>query len=93
VEIDADASTASLLMLTDSNYPGWFATVNGQPAPIISANYLFRGVVVPPGKSRVEFVYEPRSFWLGGALSIAALFALCGLLLWERRRRIRRLSV
>jgi hypothetical protein len=93
VEIEADAGTTSLLMLTDSNYPGWYATVNGQVAPIVSANYLFRGVVVPPGKSKVEFVYEPRSFWLGAALSLVALFALSGLLLWERRRRVRRLSV
>jgi uncharacterized membrane protein YfhO len=79
------------LMLTDTNYPGWRAFVNGQPAPIVSANYLFRGVIVPKGTSRVEFVYQPGSFRLGGAISMVALIALGWLLVRERRRQVRRL--
>ncbi|MEN3365109.1 MAG: hypothetical protein V7606_2383, partial [Burkholderiales bacterium] len=92
VEIEANAGSTSLLMLTDTNYPGWRAFVNGQPAPIVSANYLFRGVVVPKGKSKVEFVYQPGSFRLGATISITALIALGGLLLWERRRPVKRLQ-
>jgi hypothetical protein len=92
VEIEANAGSTSLLMLTDTNYPGWRAFVNGQPTPIVSANYLFRGVVVPKGKSKVEFVYQPGSFRLGAAISIVALIALAGLLLWERRRPVKRLQ-
>jgi hypothetical protein len=92
MEIEANAGSTSLLMLTDTNYPGWRAFVNGQPTPIVSANYLFRGVVVPKGKSKVEFVYQPDSFRLGVAISIVALIALAGLLLRERRRSVKRLQ-
>ena len=57
------------------------------PAPILSANYLFRGVLIPAGKSTVEFRYEPRSFQAGLALSLAAVMVLAGLTWRERRNR------
>jgi hypothetical protein len=90
VAVEADTTAPSVLMLTDTNYPGWRAYLNGRRVPIVSANYLFRGVVVPPGKNVVEFAYEPNSFRLGAAIALAALIMLSGLLLRERRQRIRR---
>lgn len=86
VTIESDASRQSLLMLTDANYPGWNAYVNGQPVPSVAANFLFRGVVVPPGKNLVEFVYEPTSFRIGGMVSLAAFLILGGLMFHERRK-------
>ena len=72
---------------TTATFPAGGAYVNGQPAPILSANYLFRGVLVPAGKSMVEFRYEPRSFQAGLALSLAAFMVLAGLIWRERRNR------
>jgi hypothetical protein len=54
---------------------------------MVAANYLFRGVLVPPGKSVVEFKYQPRSFQIGAGISLGALAILAGLGLHERRRR------
>ncbi len=76
-----------MLVLNDSNYPGWQAYVNGRPAPSVMANYLFRGVLVPEGKSVVEFRYEPLSFRAGGAAALVAFMMLAGLVFRERRRR------
>lgn len=87
VRIEAESAGPSLLVLNDTNYPGWRAFVNGQPSPIVSANYLFRGVFVPASKSVVEFRYEPRSFQAGLALSLGALVILSGLVFWERCKR------
>lgn len=87
VRIEAESATPALLVLNDSNFPGWRAYLNGQPAPMLSANYLFRGVVVPAGKSVVEFRYEPRSFQAGLALSLAAFTVLAGLIWRERYNR------
>jgi uncharacterized membrane protein YfhO len=75
-------------MLNDANYPGWLAYVNGKPTPILDANYLFRGVILPAGRSTVEFVYEPASFRVGALISIAALAALIILALHSRMRRV-----
>jgi hypothetical protein len=87
VRIAADATAASLLVLNDSNFPGWQAYVNGRAVPSVIANYLFRGVQVPAGKSTVEFRYEPLSFRAGVAVAAVALLILAGLMFRERRRR------
>jgi hypothetical protein len=89
VRIEVESAAPALLVLNDTNYPGWRAAVNGQDAPIVSANYLFRGVFVPAGKSVVEFRYQPRSFQAGVGISLAAMLILAGLVFRERRRRYR----
>jgi uncharacterized membrane protein YfhO len=76
-----------LLVLNDSNFPGWQAYVNGRAVPSVIANYLFRGVQVPAGKSTVEFRYEPLSFRAGVGVAAVALLILAGLMFRERRRR------
>ena len=76
VRIETQTSASAILVLNDANYPGWRAFVNGQPAPILMADYLFRGVIVPPGHARVEFVYAATSYRLGAAISLASLIVL-----------------
>ena len=76
-------------MLNDTNYPGWHAAVNGAPVPILQANYLFRGVIVPAGRATVDFDYAPASFRVGTMISFASLIALLfpffGRSVWRRR--------
>jgi len=72
------------LVLTDAFYPGWQATVNGAPVPILRADPYFRAVALEAGQHRVEFVYQPLSIRLGIALSaLSLLVALLGLA-WSR---------
>lgn len=82
VAIEVSASRPALLLLRDTFYPGWKATVNGAPTKIYRADYNFRAVAVPAGKSEIRFVYAPASFHAGLTLAGAslALLALCLLL-------------
>jgi hypothetical protein len=89
VRIEVNVEAPSALMLTDANYPGWRAYVNGERVPVLTANYLFRAVIVPTGKSVVEFVYQPTSVRLGGLISLATLLGLSVLVSWERTKRRR----
>jgi hypothetical protein len=69
-----------LLYIADAWYPGWRATVNNKPTPILVANYGFRAVVVPAGDVLVELSYLPRGFITGGILSfigLSTVIALC----------------
>jgi len=69
VEVEAELEAPGLLVLADSYFPGWQATVDGEPVEIQPANHLFRGVVLPAGQHRVRFAYRPRSLMLGIAAS------------------------
>jgi len=75
-------------------YPaGWHATVDGQPAPILQANYLLRAVPVPAGTHTVVMRFDPASHvWGLRITALATLLAYGGVLLllglgWYRQRR------
>lgn len=69
LEVDVSATQAGFLFLSDQYYPGWVASVDGTPTPILRANYVFRVVRVPAGDSKVVFRYRPRSLYLGASVS------------------------
>ncbi|MGI9589893.1 MAG: hypothetical protein ACR2P8_00890 [Myxococcota bacterium] len=81
VELGTSCSEPCFVVLNDLHYPGWRARIDGEPAPLLRTNYLFRGVAVPAGSHRLEFVYRPSSFVLGAALSGVGALALLLLLL------------
>jgi hypothetical protein len=88
VTIDTDAPGRRLLVLSDTWFPGWRATVDGQPASIARANVAFRAVPVPAGRHRVVFEYAPASFRIGTTIAGVALLLIAGwTALAERRRR------
>jgi Bacterial membrane protein YfhO len=76
VEVALEACGAGYLLLSDSHYPGWEATLDGAPVPVLRANAVMRAVRVPPGAHTVRFDYRPLSFRLGALLSVLALGAL-----------------
>jgi hypothetical protein len=86
LKLSVEACAPGYLVLTDAFFPGWEATVDGAPAPIVRANYLVRAVRVPAGAHEVRMRYRPRSFQVGSALSLLGLAACIGALLWRGRR-------
>ena len=76
VQIKARVPAPGYLVLTDTFYPGWRAYVDGVETPIYQANYLFRAVPLNAGDHEVRFVYRPRTFVIGAALSITFLLAV-----------------
>ena len=55
--------------------PGWVASIDGNPAPILEAYGKLLAVNVPAGGHTIEFRYAPRSVWLGALLSISGFIA------------------
>jgi len=86
VTLDVEAPKEGFVVLTDQYFPGWVATVDGRPVPIQRANYAFRLVEVPAGRSTVEFRYRPGMLRLGAAVSAASLATVIGLLAWSWRK-------
>jgi hypothetical protein len=88
VEIATRSPAAGVLVLADQAFPGWAATVDGAPTPLVTTDHALRGVYVPAGSHTVRFSYEPLSFRLGAGISGIALVILAGLLVgWPIGRR------
>jgi len=93
VRLEVEAERAGYVVLADAFDPGWRATVDGEPAPLLRANVAFRAVAVPAGRHVVEMVYRPRAVILGLALTlltlalVAAATATRSLPSWRKRGR------
>jgi len=70
---EAHLEAPGYLVLSDTDYPGWQALVDGVSAPILRANGLVRAVYLAPGDHRVEFRFQPGPLTAGAACSGAAL--------------------
>ncbi|MBF8295242.1 MAG: hypothetical protein HW389_1787 [Bacteroidetes bacterium] len=79
LEIKTTTTGKNLLFMSETYYPvGWKAFIDGKETPIYRANYLFRAVVVPPGVHRLEMKFEPKGFYFGKNLSLAANIVILG---------------
>lgn len=87
VELEVTMARPGLVILADVYYPGWTLTIDGKDAPIYRANRLMRGAAVKAGTHRLVYTYRPRSIRVGGAISLAGLATLTGLVASGLRRR------
>jgi uncharacterized membrane protein YfhO len=68
------ADKKGLLTIGETFYPGWKAFLNGTESPILRANGMLRGVILPPGKHEVRLRRtNPLSYRLGAAVSLGSL--------------------
>ncbi len=72
ISMEVTADSAGYLVLTDAWYPGWTATVDGEPVEILRADVAFRAVRIGVGTHRVEFRYEPQTVWVGMVIGVVA---------------------
>jgi hypothetical protein len=86
VVVSVQAPAAGYLVLTDAWYPGWQVRVDGQEAPLLRADLIFRAVYLGAGEHTVEFTYAPASFRTGLLISAAALVLVAGFWLWGSKK-------
>jgi hypothetical protein len=72
VDVEVETAKSSLVVVAQTYYHNWRATVDGQPTPLLRANVAFQAVQVPAGNHKIHFVYKDRAFQIGAAISIAA---------------------
>jgi hypothetical protein len=91
VELSAPAPAGSALVVSENYYPGWRATVNGVPAPVVRTDFTFLGVPLTAGATRISLDYADPAYRTGKLVTLfAALLAVVltvvGAIV-ERRRR------
>jgi hypothetical protein len=79
--------TDGLLVLSEVYYPGWHATVDGAPTPILRADAALRAVPVRAGNHRIEMVFDPWSVKLGIGITVGTLLAIAAGMVVTRVRR------
>ena len=67
------SSARSVLVVSQTYYPGWSATVSGKRVPVVAANYALTGIPVPAGDHEVRFIFDPASFKVGLAITILSI--------------------
>jgi hypothetical protein len=79
VELTVRLTSPGWLVLMDTYYPGWLASIDGVKADISEANLMFRVVELPAGRHKVIFAYQPIVFRQGLILTGIGLTLLIGL--------------
>jgi hypothetical protein len=62
------------LYVSDADYPGWEAVVDGKPRKVLRAEGGFRALELAPGEKSVQFLFRPWSFYLGWGISLLMMF-------------------
>ncbi len=73
-----NAVADGLLLLSEIDYPGWRASVDGVLTPITRVDSVLRGVPISAGAHTVEMRFDPMSFKIGIAMSLVALLIFVG---------------
>lgn len=69
LDVETTSPARQLLVLSEGFDPGWLASIDGQPVPVVRVNGDFLGCVVPAGERRVELRFRPSSLATGQLLS------------------------
>jgi hypothetical protein len=85
--VETSSATAAVLVVSELNYPGWVATIDGEPSPIHTANFLLRAVVVPSGKHQVEMLYTAPAAQIGALISAISILLVAMAGFWRIRKK------
>lgn len=76
IELKIRLKQEGYVVMSESFYPGWMASLDENPAKIERANYAFRAVRVGPGQHHLKMVYRPLSAQIGFWVSMVGLAVL-----------------
>lgn len=90
ITMQATTVEPRLLVLSDTYYPGWQATIDAKPAEILETNVALRGVVVPAGTHTIVMQFRPWTFYVGISLSLLTALVVLSWAGVQGYRRVRR---
>lgn len=80
-----------VVVFSEVYYPGWQATIDGQPVDIARADYILRAMHVPAGKHTIEMWFDPQSLHMTESIAYASLaLLLIGVmvLVWFSKKKL-----
>ncbi len=80
-----------LLVTSETSYPGWQLTVDGNSAEWQTVLGGLRGFCMPAGTATVQWTFRPPIFLMGGLVSVMTI-AICTLIVRNERSKTKRVS-
>lgn len=87
---ETSSAKDGVAVFSEIYYPGWQATIDGEPADIARADYILRVMNVPAGKHTIEMWFDPTSIHVTESIAYAALaLLLIGVMIfiWMQRKK------
>ena len=69
---ESESSVNGLAVFSEIYYPGWEASIDGQPTEVLRADYILRALEIPAGKHKIEFTFRPKAFTVGNKVTAAS---------------------
>ena len=86
-----NSAKGGVVVFSEVYYPGWSATIDGQPAELGRVNYILRALNVKAGKHEVVLDFHPSSISITETIAYTALavllLAICAALFVEWKKR------
>ncbi|MFA5070618.1 MAG: YfhO family protein [Patescibacteria group bacterium] len=82
IELAVSSNQPSILVVKDSDYPGWQASLDGQTVKIERINVYMRAIKMPAGNHKITMKYQPVSLRIGAAVSLITILLLIGYLIF-----------
>jgi len=77
LEYEATTNTNSLAVFSEIYYPeGWKVSIDGKEGKILRANYILRALELMPGTHKIEFRFEPASYFIGNKIMLVSSLIL-----------------
>jgi uncharacterized membrane protein YfhO len=58
---DVTSAKGGVVVFSEIYYPGWTATIDGDPVELGRVDYVLRALTVGPGRHQVELAFFPKS--------------------------------
>ena len=81
ISYESNNSANGFAVFSEVYYKDWNAYIDGKKADIIRTNYVLRGLVIPAGKHKIDFKFEPQLFFKSKTVSMITNWLLFALIL------------
>ena len=78
LSLTVETKAPCILVLSELAYPGWHATLDGRPVPILRADGILRAVLVDSGVHEVTMIFRPVTVYLGAVVSLVTILLVLG---------------